>query len=323
MKHEAPKVSVLVPCFNQERWIYECLSSILQQQGCHYELIVSDDASIDRTFEIVRTVCEGNPRVTFYRQPNRLGMVENWNWCLERASGEYVQLLGGDDVLSDKMTLKVLSDALDEHRGCKLVFASRRLITDDSRALEIVGAAFSDGLISGVELIRKSIIFRQNIIGEPVAVLFRKHPIFRFNEAYRQMTDLEMWFRLVIDGDAFFFKNALVSFRVHSTQQTSINNRMSLGEIESHRLFSSLKYIRLFGKINSIRVKWLLSRELYELNRLIKRIGISEETQRLRRKISRLSGISFYALFYIFQKVRGLCKRLVKSTLKRLRYTAK
>ncbi len=89
-------VSVIVPAFNADRYLTECLVSVRAQQHSHCEIIVVDDGSTDHTNEIARSM-EGR-FCKVLRQSNQ-GQAAAINAGLDVAQGEYIQFLDADDVL--------------------------------------------------------------------------------------------------------------------------------------------------------------------------------------------------------------------------------
>jgi len=73
----APRVSVLVPAFNVERWIESALRSVLRQTMSDFELVVLDDASTDGTRDVIARLSD--PRLRIYCNPSNLGQCGNWD----------------------------------------------------------------------------------------------------------------------------------------------------------------------------------------------------------------------------------------------------
>jgi glycosyltransferase involved in cell wall biosynthesis len=100
-------VSILVPAFNAERWIGDCLESALSQTWPRTEVIVVDDGSRDATLRIARSFTSSRVRVV--AQENR-GASAARNHALSLAQGDYIQWLDADDVLApDKVALQLQS----------------------------------------------------------------------------------------------------------------------------------------------------------------------------------------------------------------------
>ena len=91
-----PRVSVLLPVFQTEQYIGEAIESVLNQTFTDWELVISDNASTDRTVDVVKRYEDS--RIRLVRQPRNLGMVANWAWVAREGRGELGCVLGADDV---------------------------------------------------------------------------------------------------------------------------------------------------------------------------------------------------------------------------------
>jgi hypothetical protein len=93
-----PRYSILLPTRNGATLLEGCLRSILDQDYEDFELVISDNASEDATPEILARYAS-DPRVRLLRQPEPLGVTENWNAAMAASTGERIGLLGDDDAL--------------------------------------------------------------------------------------------------------------------------------------------------------------------------------------------------------------------------------
>lgn len=96
MPQTIPEVSIVIPAFNVEDYIGECLDSIIEQTLTNFECIVIDDGSTDRTVELVEKYALKDSRITLVRQ-KRAGQSVARNTGLDRALGEYIIFLDSDD----------------------------------------------------------------------------------------------------------------------------------------------------------------------------------------------------------------------------------
>jgi glycosyltransferase involved in cell wall biosynthesis len=117
-----PKVSVCVVTYNQEAFIEECLSSIVTQQtNFPFEVIVSDDASTDRTEAIVQAFVKSHPtQVRLIRLERNIGASANYLAAHKAANGDYVAHMDGDDVMLPGR-LQKQADFLDRFPDCVFV----------------------------------------------------------------------------------------------------------------------------------------------------------------------------------------------------------
>lgn len=100
-KHHCPKVSVIVPAYNAERWIGETLNSIQLQTIINIEIIVVDDGSNDQTTAIVNQYLNSDPRIKLLTQTNQ-GVGAARNLGLNASSGEFIAPVDADDIWHPK-----------------------------------------------------------------------------------------------------------------------------------------------------------------------------------------------------------------------------
>ena len=232
-----PKISVLVPTYNYARFLPEAIESILAQEFTDYELIISDDASTDESAEIIRRYAARDPRIRAEFHPVNLGMVPNWNWCLQQARGEYVKYLFGDDLLCSPQALGRLVALLDADPRIVLAASARRIVDEHSRPVDVWNEFRTAGRLAGAAVIGRCLEENYNLIGEPSAVMFRRAVAARgFNPQWRQLVDLEMWLELLLQGDFAYDPEPLCGFRRHEQQQTAVNRRARVGPDEHLQL---------------------------------------------------------------------------------------
>lgn len=112
-----PKVSILVPVFNRENFLYECIESALKQTFKGFELVVIDNCSDDNTWEICQQFASSDCRIKIYRNKENIGPVKNWLKCLEYSRGEYIKFLFSDDLMSPDYLEKTMGFLTDEKIG--------------------------------------------------------------------------------------------------------------------------------------------------------------------------------------------------------------
>ncbi len=95
-----PLVSILIPVYNRRLYIEQAVRSALAQTYPHIEVIVSDNASTDGTWEILEQLTKADSRVRIFRHPSNIGPVRNWLACAEKATGQYAKILWSDDLIA-------------------------------------------------------------------------------------------------------------------------------------------------------------------------------------------------------------------------------
>jgi glycosyltransferase involved in cell wall biosynthesis len=120
-----PMLSILVPAYNVERYITDCLEHIVAQMDARHELIVVDDGSTDQTLARIRAVQAVWPRlhITLIEQRNG-GIADARNRALKEASGDYILFIDSDDRLLPR-SLEVLGAAIQRHQPDVIATALR------------------------------------------------------------------------------------------------------------------------------------------------------------------------------------------------------
>jgi glycosyltransferase involved in cell wall biosynthesis len=253
-----PTVSVCIPLYNSEEHIGETIRSVLDQSFEDIEIIVVDDASTDRSIEVVRSFSDA--RIAVHENSTNIGAGQNFNRSLSLARGEFVKLLCNDDVLFPScLECQVEALRLPGREGTGMVSALRHIIDGDGRIVrrDRVASGMS-GHVSGREAVEACIRAGRNVIGEPSSVLMRRETARDagpFCDALPYVIDLDMWFRILAHGDLFFIPEAHSAFRVSSGSWSS-----RLARVQATQLRTLLRRAAADqpGKIG----RWTLARGL-------------------------------------------------------------
>ncbi len=224
-----PPLSVCVPTFNGEEYLAEAVQSILSQSFTDFELLIVDDRSTDSTWDIIRSFSD--PRLSSYRNKERLGLSANWNRCLSLARGEYFCLFHQDDVMfPDNLARKVA--VLDEHPTVSLAHSAIEFIVESSAPTipaEWVETHSEDFIAEGRQYFYK-LQFQGTCICAPAVVTRRETLVALggFDEELGCACDYEMWLKLCVEGGVAFLSQPLVRYRWHG-KNTSHEYRFENG----------------------------------------------------------------------------------------------
>ncbi len=262
------RISVAIPTYNYGRFLPDTIESVVGQTFGDFELVVSDNCSADGTREIIEDYVRQDPRIRYFRNERNVGMVGNWNLCLERSTGTYVKILCADDLLEPTCLERSVA-AMDGHPGAAMVCTGRTLV--DSRMAAIGTVSYSNRFeaLDGKAVIEECLL-KGNLIGEPTAVLFRREFARRgFREAYRQLSDLEMWFHLLEQGDLVSLPEPLCRFRQHEGQETKINRRslaFADDEFLIYRSYIRKPYVR-YSFIQRLGIRFAKAMQVWDTRR--------------------------------------------------------
>ena len=114
-------VSIVVPVYNVEQYLDQCVASIVNQTLCDIEIILVDDGSTDSCGLRCDAWAEKDSRITVYHKPNG-GLMSAWKYGVSRASGEYIGFVDSDDWVDADMYEKMLAPATET--GAQIVCAA-------------------------------------------------------------------------------------------------------------------------------------------------------------------------------------------------------
>ncbi|NJK38917.1 MAG: glycosyltransferase family 2 protein [Oscillatoriales cyanobacterium RM2_1_1] len=98
-RSQNPKIVLGLPVYNGENYLRNALDSILSQTLQNFQIIISDNASIDATGAIAREYADRDPRILYYRQPRNIGASRNFNFVFQPGDAPYFKWAAHDDVL--------------------------------------------------------------------------------------------------------------------------------------------------------------------------------------------------------------------------------
>jgi glycosyltransferase involved in cell wall biosynthesis len=153
----SPLISIGIPAYNSEDSIAATIATVQAQAYLNWELIISDDASQDRTGEICRQIAAQDPRVHYIPQTSNLGLAGNFEFCLQEAKGRYFMWLSNDDRLEPEVLEQYVA-FLESHPEYALVMGKINYL--DGEEIFAVEQGFSLEQASGL---RRSLAYYQKV----------------------------------------------------------------------------------------------------------------------------------------------------------------
>lgn len=106
-----PSITIIVPVYNVEQYLRQCMDSILNQTYQEIEVLLVNDGSTDASDEICREYAERDNRIRYFVKENG-GLSDARNYALDRATGEYVTFVDSDDFLMEQALEKLYATSL-------------------------------------------------------------------------------------------------------------------------------------------------------------------------------------------------------------------
>lgn len=163
-------VSILIPVYNREKYLAECIQSALDQTWQQIEVIVVDNASTDGTWAICQDFARKDSRVRIFRNDTNIGPVRNWLRCMDEATGTYGKILFSDDLMSPEFLMRTLPYLADDNVG--FIFSAIEIAERLGAGDEPLRWRRSSGMWPSRDFIRESLLGGKVPVS-PGAALFR------------------------------------------------------------------------------------------------------------------------------------------------------
>ncbi|MCW5313584.1 glycosyltransferase [Nostoc sp. KVJ3] len=135
MSSNQPRLSIGLPVYNGEKFIKEAIDSLLAQTFEDFELIISDNASTDKTEEICRAYAEQDQRIFYHRNDKNIGCACNFNHVFKLSSGEYFKWAAYDDLHAPNFIKKCV-EVLDRDPSIILCHSQTYFIDEEGKFLQ-------------------------------------------------------------------------------------------------------------------------------------------------------------------------------------------
>ena len=241
-------VSVIIPSYNHEKYICDCVMSVLNQTYKNLEVFVMDDCSTDNSFAILKKIRD--KRLKVFRSKKNKGTVRTINELTKKCNGAYVAIIGSDD-LWEKDKIEKQVDYLDKHNDVGAVFTSAEIIDENGNLYED-DMAFNhdvfkcDNLSSGE---RMRLFFENGNHLCHSSSLIRKEVIDKiglYDITYRQLHDFDYWVRLVNEFNVYIIDEKLLKYRRFKNSKKNLSNN------------SCESMIRVVNETNAI-INWMFN----------------------------------------------------------------
>ena len=209
-----PKISVVLPIYNSEKFIYESVQSILAQTVDDFELILIDDASTDKTAKVLARLSD--KRIKIIRHEENLGLVKSLNEGLQEAKGEFIVRMDHDDIALPNRIEKQLN-FLKLNTKIGLVGSGYRLLDEDG-IIELTYRPpmtpdeINWGMCFLCPIAHPTVMARREIMNEYGG----------YKETAQYAEDYELWERMTRKVDFANLNEPLLLLRKHSNNMTNL-----------------------------------------------------------------------------------------------------
>jgi len=230
------KVSILIPTFNQAKYIEQTILSALKQNYKNLEVILSDDCSTDNTEIVVKELLTKYANLTYFKNEQNIGRVNNYHKALyEYASGDLVLMLDGDDYLTDVEYVSQAVKLFEKNDKIVLVFAPIKTLIEHN------GIIIKDKLKTDYQqIISGNVLFLDFFKGLHIphqsSLYMRKYAMqIGYYQENIQSSDWESVLRLILNKRVGFINKFVGVWRKHDSNASK--------EINIEGIINNTKFI--------------------------------------------------------------------------------
>lgn len=248
--------SVMICCYNSEKYIRETLDSVINQTYKNWEIVAINDGSTDKTEEILLEYKNKGVPITYFRQKNQ-GFAAARNKAIELSKGEWIAIIDHDDLCLPKR-FEIQARHIRESPSAKLFFANTVHFDDAGNEIRhqfdrlnpcelnlTKGKAMNNLLASGCFIDSESVIFNKK-----AALSIRG-----FDTSYKYVVDYDFFLKIGAKFDLFSGEELVSKWRVHKDQASRKMTTIMFNE--SNQIFH--KYFHYNGITNKTKLKMVLS----------------------------------------------------------------
>ncbi len=285
-----PKISVIMPVYNAEKYISKAIDSILRQTEGDFELILIDDCGIDNSMDIVRGYKD--KRIRIIQNEKNKGISYSRNKGINVAKGEYIALMDDDDIApSDRFELEI--SYMEEHPDIDVVGGISRAIDEKGDIIDYLPGKiicnpkriyaellFGDRIANGSAMIRTEFIRTNNL---------------HYKDGFLGMEDYKFWTECAVVGKIANIDRILLYWRKTKENETyyvmskkSEERKIKYAEIQKDALLAygfelSNEEIKLFtDSFKEKKKEYISTKNLCEILLLLKKMAMQAETKNMK-----------------------------------------
>ncbi len=240
-----PKVSVIIPNYNHERYLKQRIDSVLSQTYQDFEVIILDDKSTDNSNEVIE-LYRSRPKVSkiVYNEINSGSTFKQWNKGIRLAEGELIWLAESDDDASP-FFLEEMVARFNQNSTLGIVYCDSYYMNEDSEKLQCTHIWKNERFATdrwskdffniGIDEVNNFLIYH-NVIDNASSALFKKQALFDAglaDESFRYAGDMHLYMKVLLLSNVAYISKPLNYFRDHlvNTSKESFKNGSKYLEI--------------------------------------------------------------------------------------------
>ena len=263
MKNQ-PKVSIIMNCYNGEKFLKTSINSLINQSYKNFEIIFYDNKSTDNSINIIKSF--KNKRIRIFSSKKKLKLYKARNSAIKKAKGKYLTFLDTDDIWNrDKLQRQM--DVIDQNKLIKIIYTNYNILKQKKK---LKYQRFNYALPSGK--ITKELINNYTIGIATVLIKKELFDKFKFDETYDIIGDFDLMIKLSWNNKIHVIQKPLATYRIHGSNLSTKRYDLYSSELKRWIFKNKKKFEKKGFSLRPIRYSLLK----IEIKRLLSSfLGIS------------------------------------------------
>lgn len=264
MKKKHPLVSIVIPCYNHDKFVQDSIQSVIDQTYENIELIIIDDGSKDSSVAKIKEMielCEKRFNRFEFRSRANIGLSATLNEALEWCQGKYFSAIASDDImLKDKTAIQL--SFLEQNDDIAAIFGGVKII--DNNNLELNKRVTEERSYSFEEII----MHKHDL---PAPTQMARLDLIKKIGGYNSNLFIEDWYMLLKlsqNGSIFYVSQIFALYRQHDSNISKNLRKMHQGRLDVLHIFNNEDIYQKALK----NIKWINAVEVFDSNRSVNKI---------------------------------------------------
>ncbi|PLX67337.1 MAG: hypothetical protein C0602_10450 [Denitrovibrio sp.] len=256
MENKKPLVSVIMNCYNSDKYLREAIDSVIAQTYQNWEIIFWDNQSTDSSAEIVKSY--DDKRIHYFYAPNHTPLGEARNLAVKKAAGEWIGILDCDDIWHENKLEVQLESASDE---IGMIYSRVEFLLEDSGRSSVMGKSIKKTYYPKLDELPSGDVFDKLLyecfIPLPSVVMRRNlfEKVGGIDSSLKVAEDYDIFLKIAKISGTLAIDDVLCKYRVHggnlshenidvtfSESIALVNSYSNYMQVSSHRMYWKLKY---------------------------------------------------------------------------------
>ena len=259
VRNDDPLVTIAIPTFNRAAVLKGCITAALAQTYGRFELLVSDNASLDETQIILNSF--GDDRLRIIRQKTNIGLLPNYNACLEAATGDYIVFVADDDRIAPHLLERCINLVRRQPRlPVVITLSNLHAVSFGKIRPPRASRSHPTGIWDGADVLTD---FLTDQITVTMCGVMLRTDLLRMNGGlpldYPHTADVAAWAPLLLLGEAGLVNEACATYSYHGQSETA---RMGVEQVlldaaKTANLISQMadRYVHEPGRREKIKIE--------------------------------------------------------------------